>query len=176
MITQGLSEEFSEIASNNSRLTQVIEQAQQRSSTLDKKLEKKRKYEALVKHCQRLQCNSCAKLYTPVIFATHYKLCQKQQQIRGSNNGVENSNKTSFMSKVEVQVEEVDQNDYHLESEAKEEFVARVVDIKKVLVDSKEDLISEGGDSSSLQEVIYTNSDELVNIMGCQTLARQQLG
>jgi hypothetical protein len=166
LITQTLSEEFSEIASNNSRFSQAVELAERRSSALDKKLEKKRKYQALVRHCQRLQCNSCAKLYTPVIFATHYKLCSKQQQMRSSSNGIENH--AALFSKVEVQVDQVDQEE---ECETKEEFVAKVLDIKKVLIDSiREDVTSEGDNSlcNQFQEgALCTNSDELLNIMGC---------
>jgi hypothetical protein len=60
--------QVTEIIRNNQVLSNAIDQSEKRCSVLEKKVEKKIKYEQLIKNCQRLQCKECNKLYTPSLF------------------------------------------------------------------------------------------------------------
>lgn len=76
-LTKSMSDEFAEILKNNQVLSNAIESAEKRCYALERKLERKRKYENCIKNCQRLQCRECNKLYTPSLFSQHFQLCKK---------------------------------------------------------------------------------------------------
>ncbi|CDW82930.1 guanylate-binding n-terminal domain containing protein [Stylonychia lemnae] len=151
-ISQTMSDEFSQILNNNQALSRAIEQAEKRSLILEKKLEKKGKYESLIKHCQRLQCNGCSKLYTPMLFVSHYLLCKKQQHLRSSiinengGQGIQEEDKEDSQSVIE------------------EQFLAKIVDMKQIHLEMRGDDFS-SQDEYSNNEVTSQNSDELVTII-----------
>jgi len=55
----------------------ALEQSERRCEQLEKRVEVKSRYENLIKHCQRLQCQECSKLYTPPLFHQHYQACKR---------------------------------------------------------------------------------------------------
>ena len=69
---------------NNQTLAKTMQHIEERNKLLEKKVKRKRKFEELVKNCERLQCKECGKLYTPSLFAGHNSLCRKQHALRQS--------------------------------------------------------------------------------------------
>jgi len=66
------------VIKTNSSLGATINKIQERCLKLESKIEKLRRYERLVKNCQRLQCNTCNRLFTPLHFFQHGSACLRQ--------------------------------------------------------------------------------------------------
>ena len=117
-----------ELVKSNEALARAVEMSEKRVHNLEKKAKKNKKYEEIIKNCQRLQCIGCNKLYTPALFTTHSNTCCKQQ-MRTSQTINEDMNEMD-----EVVQEEL--------------FLAKIVDMKQIYIDmtSDEDIMSSNSD------------------------------
>ena len=80
LMSRCLNGDLASIVKSNKKLTKTIEHVERRNLTLETKLEKLKRFEKLIKNCQRLQCKECHKLYTPLLFVSHVTMCQKPKR------------------------------------------------------------------------------------------------
>ncbi len=65
------------LAEANRDLALAVDQTQQRCAFLEAKLQRMRKYRALIHAAGRIECKNCAHAYPSNIFGAHLKLCHE---------------------------------------------------------------------------------------------------